>query len=158
MSTPQQHAFRIAQLTSRISRLRTGIAASVLALAGAFTCVAADAATVTYTLQRTSTLTNVDDAEGRWQFDGGRVLLNNNLVGYYTRKKRVSFGIPSSVNKSSMEMTLIWASGNYNFTVQGSHSFSDGSQVGGVSGTSPGFTAFNNATFSGNSNQITITY
>lgn len=138
--------------------LRAGIATGVLALIGAFTSLSAQAATVTYTLQRTSTLTNVDDSEGRWQFDGGRVLVGNSVVGYYTRKKRVSFGIPSSINKSNMEMTVIWASGNYNFTVQGSHSFSDGSQIGGVSATSPGFTAFNNATFSGNSNQITITY
>lgn len=136
--------------------LRAGIATGVLALAGAFTSLSAQAATVTYNLQRTSALTNVDDAEGRWQFDGGQVLIGNSVVGYYTRKKRVSFGIP--INKHNVEITVIWASGNYNFTAQGSHSFSDGYQTGGISATSPGFTAFNNATFTGNSNQITITY
>ena len=116
------------------------------------------AATVTYNLVRTSTLTNVDDTEGRWQFDGGEVFVGATRVGYYTRKKRVSFGIPSSINKAAMEMTVIWGSGDYNFTVQGSHFFGTGATVGGVSATSPGFTAYTDATFAGTSTSITITY
>jgi len=116
------------------------------------------AATVTYGLVKKSTLTNVNDAEGRWQFDGGDVMLNGSKVGHYVRKKRVSFGVPSSVNRSTMEMTIIWATGDYNFTVQGSHYFGTGLQVGGVSATSPGFTAFENAKFSGSSSSITLTY
>lgn len=116
------------------------------------------AATVTYGLVQKSTLTNVDDAEGRWQFDGGDVYLNGTKVGYYTRKKRVSFGIPAASNRSSMEITIIWGTGDYNFTAQGTHYFGSGLEVGGISATSAGFTAFNNATFSGNHTALTITY
>ncbi len=138
-----------------IRLLTTSIITSVVLLT---TSLSAQAATVTYNLVKNSTLTNVNDAEGRWQFDGGDVYIGTNKVGHYTRKKRVSFGIPASINKSSMEMTIIWAWGDYNFTVQGSHYFGSGTQVGGVSATSAGFTAFTDATFTGNSNSITITY
>lgn len=118
----------------------------------------AQAATVTYNLVQKSTLTNVNDTEGRWQFDGGEVYVGTTKVGYYTRKKRVSFGIPSTINKSSMEMTIIWGWGDYNFTLQGSHYFGTGTEVGGVSATSSGFTAFSDATFSGNHKAVTISY
>ncbi|WDE11568.1 hypothetical protein [Thalassomonas haliotis] len=133
------------------------LAATVVTL-GVMASMPSQAATTTYKLVKTSNLTNVNDAEGRWQFDGGYVYIGNTHVGYYTRKKRVSFGIPSSVNKSSMEMTVIWKWGNYNFTVQGSHYFGTGTEVGGVSATSAGFTYLEDATFAGNHNAITITY
>jgi len=132
--------------------------AVVIALSSTLLSMPSQAATVTYKLIKKSTLTNVNDAEGRWQFDGGDVYLGNTKVGYYTRKKRVSFGIPSSVNKSSMELTIIWAWGDYNFTLQGSHHFGSGREVGGVSATSAGFTFLSDATFAGNHNEITITY
>lgn len=132
--------------------------ASLVALLATFASLPTQAASTTYKLVKKSTLTNVNDAEGRWQFDGGDVYLGSTKVGHYTRKKRVSFGIPSSVNKSSMEMTIIWAWGDYNFTLQGSHYFGTGKEVGGVSATSAGFTLFQDATFAGNSNSITITY
>lgn len=133
--------------------LALGLTASSMLLA-----IPAQAATATYKLVQKSTLTNVNDTEGRWQFDGGEVYVGSTKVGYYTRKKRVSFGIPSSINKSSMEMTIIWAWGDYNFTVQGSHYFGTGKEVGGISATSTGFTAFSDATFAGDHQAITITY
>jgi hypothetical protein len=134
------------------------IFAVAIALSSTLLTMPSQAATVTYKLVKKSTLTNVNDAEGRWQFDGGDVYLGSTKVGHYTRKKRVSFGIPSSVNRSSMEMTIIWAWGDYNFTLQGSHHFGTGREVGGVSATSAGFTAYTDATFAGNHNAITITY
>lgn len=133
--------------------LALGLTASSMLLA-----LPAQAATATYQLVQKSTLTNVNDTEGRWQFDGGEVYVGSTKVGYYTRKKRVSFGIPSSINKSSMEMTIIWAWGDYNFTVQGSHYFGTGKEVGGISATSTGFTAYSDATFAGDHQAITITY
>jgi len=139
-------------------KLRNAVIASALVAAGSLVALPSQAATYTLDLVRKSTLTNVDDSEGRWQFDGGNVYMNDSLVGYYTRKKRVSFGIPSSINKSSMEMTIIWRYGDYNFTVQGTHYFGSGKEVGGVSATSTGFTAFEDSTFTGDSNTITITY
>lgn len=116
------------------------------------------AATVTYDFVKTSTLTNVNDAEGRWQYDGGKVYLGTTHVANYIRKKRVSFGVPSSVNKSTVETTVIWRWGDYNFTMQGSHYFGTGKEVGGISATSAGFTAFQDATFAGDHTTATITY
>lgn len=132
--------------------------ATAIILGASLAAMSSYGSTVTYDLTKKSTLTNVNDAEGRWQFDGGDVYVGRNLVGHYTRKKRVSFGIPSSINKSSMEMTIIWKYGDYNFTVQGSHYFGTGKEAGGVSATSAGFTAFQDATFSGDHKSITITY
>ena len=142
-------------MKKRRSRLFLALIISVIAT---IVTLPTQAATVTYKLVQKSTLTNVSDTEGRWQFDGGDVYIGSTKVGYYTRHKRVSFGIPSSINKSSMEMTIIWAWGDYNFTVQGSHYFGTGTEVGGVSATSAGFTAYQNATFAGNHTAITLTY
>jgi len=133
------------------------LAYGVLAVTAA-AAIPAQAATVTYTLVKKSALTNVNDGEGRWQFDGGDVYVGATKVGHYTRKKRVSFGIPAAVNKSSMEMTIIWASGDHNFTVQGTHYFGTGREVGGISATSPGFSAFDNAKFAGSSTSMTVTF
>lgn len=116
------------------------------------------AATLTYDLVKTSTLTNVDDAEGRWQFSGGKVYYGNTHVGHFISKKRVSFGVPSSVNKAAVETTFIWNWGDHNFTIQGTHYFGTGKQVGGVSAVSPGFSAFEDATYSGTHQKITINY
>lgn len=135
-------------------QLTTLAAASLLTLASGPSM----AASVTYDLVRTSTLTNVDDAEGRWQFSGGKVFVGQYHVGHFISKKRVSFGVPSSVNKAAVETTIIWNWGDHNFTVQGTHYFGSGQQVGGVSAASPGFSAFNDATYSGTHQQITIDY
>ena len=81
---------------------------SVLAILS-LSCFAipAFAGSFTYDFVRTSTLTNVDDAEGRWQFSGGKVYLGNSHVGYFVSKKRVSFGA-SPVNRAALETTIIW--------------------------------------------------
>lgn len=134
------------------------IALLTTTLFGTFTGLAAQAATMDLNLERTSTLTVTNDAEGRWQLDGGKVLMGESHVGYYTRKKRISFAVPASVNKSSVEITVFWVSGNYSFTLQGSQSMTDGSQVGSVSAGSAGFTAMHDAVYSGTTNQVTIYY
>lgn len=145
-------------LISRKTLSHRFIALLSVMLFGAFTSLAAQAATMNLNLERTSTLTVANDAEGRWQLDGGKVLMGESLVGYYTRKKRISFAVPASVNKSAVEITVFWASGNYSFTLQGSQSMSDGSQVGSVSAGSAGFTAMHDAVYSGTTNQLTIYY
>lgn len=131
---------------------------SLAAITFASMAATASAATVTFNLTRQSILTNVSDAEGRWQFDGGNVYVGRSLIGHYTRKKRVSFGIPNTINKAAMEMTIIWAVGNLNFTVEGTHSFSTGAETGGVSAVSPGLAAIQNATFTGDSDTLIINY
>lgn len=138
--------------------LKRYLAPAVLAAATCMFALPSQAAQVTYNLSRVGSLTNVNDSAGRWQFDGGNVYLGGSHVGYYVRKKRVSFGIPSSVNKAAVETTIIWKWGNYNFTVQGSHYFGNGAQYGGVSATSAGWTSLQNGTYTGNASSITLTY
>ncbi|MFV2056642.1 MAG: hypothetical protein ACC707_09250 [Thiohalomonadales bacterium] len=117
----------------------------------------AQSATVTFDFVREGTLTNVDDAEGRWQFSGGKVFLRKSHVGHYIRKKRVSFGVHSTVNKSTVETTVIWRWGNGNFTMQGTHYFGTGTEAGGISATSVEFSGLQNATFTGDNTTTTIT-
>ena len=134
------------------------LASGIVAGAALFFALPSQASTVTYNLTRVGSLTNVDDAAGRWQFDGGNVFLNGTHVGYYIRKKRVSFGVPSSVNKAAVETTIIWKWGNYAFTMAGTHYFGNGAQVGGVSATSAGWTSMQDATYSGTHTSVTIDY
>ncbi|MBK5966059.1 hypothetical protein CCR95_18740 [Thiocystis minor] len=99
-------------------------------------------------LTRTSTLTNVDDSEGLWQYDGGEISLGGDLVGYYARKKRVSDGV--ILNAATVEMTL-FADGTsppQNLTLLGSHSFNSGDEIGSVSAASSDFSAFIGIQFS----------
>ncbi len=130
-----------------------GLATTMLLASMATT---ASAGSTTFRLTRESTLTNVDDAEGRWQFDGGNVYIGRNLVGHYTRSKRISFGVPT--NKHAMEMTIMLNDTNSNFTVQGSHYFTTGEEIGGVSAASAGLSAIQHATFTGDSDTLTINF
>ncbi len=119
----------------------------------------ADSATIDLT--RTSTLTNVDDAEGRWQYDGGEVRFLKKLVGYYTRQKRVSFGVPASVNAASVSITVFLTGSStppQNVTLQGAHDFSSGNEIGGVSATSSDYSFLRGASFSGSSSSIELTW
>lgn len=115
------------------------------------------AGSFTYDLVRTSTLTNVDDAEGRWQFSGGKVYLGTTHVGYFASKKRVSFGA-SAVNRAALETTIIWRYGDHNITVQGSHYFGTGAEEGSVSATSSAFSYLKGANVSGTHEHLTFTY
>jgi hypothetical protein len=115
------------------------------------------AGTLTFDLVRTSTLTNVDDAEGRWQFSGGNVYLSGNHVGYFVSKKRVSFGA-SPVNRAALDTTIIWKYGDHNITVQGTHYFGTGAEEGSVSATSSAFSYLKDANVSGTYQHLTFTY
>jgi len=114
------------------------------------------AASFTLNLVRTGNLTNVDDAEGRWQFSGGEVYLGKSLIGYFVSKKRVSFAVP--LNKAALETTIILKSGDNNITFQGEHSFDTGKQEGAVSAASAGLSGFRDATVSGSNSALTFTY
>lgn len=138
------------------SRMKPLMVAATLAVTAFVTALPANAATVTYKTIRAGNLTNVTDAEGRWQFSGGNVMLGTTHVGYFVRKKRFSFGQAS--NKAAVETTIIWKWGSHALTAQGSHDFSSGAEVGGISATSAGFLAYKDATFAGTHNEMTITY
>ena len=142
-------------MNSRTSRL---LASAVLAITGFVATLPSHAATVTYSTVRTGPLTNVDDAEGRWQFSGGKVYLGRTHVGYFIRKKRVSFALSGLVNKGSVETTVMWKWGRHAMTLQGSHNFSSGKQVGGVSATSAGFSAYEGGSYTGSPAEFSITF
>ena len=83
-------------------------------------------------------LENVDDAAGRWQYEGGRVLDGAKQVGYYATTKRVTFRATDSQNTAMLEMTIFFlgSAPPDNITIEGSHDFSSGKQVGSVSAAS----------------------
>ncbi len=109
-------------------------------------------------LVQTSTLTNVDDAEGRWQYDGGEVRFQGVRIGYYTRTKRVSFGGGSPLNAAAVTLTLFIPGTDppENVTLQGSHSFNNGDQVGGISAASSGLSFLVGGSFSVESDTLTL--
>ena len=137
-----------------INRVKTSILAIILL---GFFATPSFASSFTYNLVRTSTLTNVDDTEGRWQFSGGKVYFGKSHVGYFVSKKRVSFGA-TAVNRAALETTIIWKYGDHNVTVQGTHYFSTGKQEGAVSAASAGFSFIKDATVSGTYKYLTFTY
>jgi hypothetical protein len=110
--------------------------ASLLCLALVLVCGNAYA-DVTLTLVRLS-LTNVTDAEGGFQFDGGDVKLGAQLIGHYARVKRFSTVGTAPQNTAAVTITifLLGADPPENLTLQGSHSFNTGGQIGSVSAAS----------------------
>lgn len=106
---------------------------------------------VRYKLTRT-VLKNVDDAAGRWQFEGGSVSrINSNgngqKVANYSSTKRVTFGATDGdgLNAATVTTTFLFLSGGggggggENLTLMGTHNFSSGNQMGSVSAASNAF-------------------
>lgn len=88
-------------------------------------------------------LTNVDDAAGRWQFDGGEVYQKAKHVAHYASVKRVVFKATEAQNTAMLTITLFWLGKQppENMTLQGSHDFNSGGQIGSVSAASAAFAA-----------------
>ncbi|KAH0544911.1 hypothetical protein FGG08_000991 [Glutinoglossum americanum] len=86
------------------------------------------------------TLTNVEDAAGRWQFEGGSATHNDQHVANYSSIKRVTFGgaDQDSQNAASLTITIFFI-GNHppeTITLQGAHDFGSGNATGSVSAAS----------------------
>lgn len=139
---------------SAFSRLMAAAAITAsLALASA-----ANAGSVTLTLNRAS-LTNVDDAAGRWQHEGGQILKNGAVVGNYAAHRRVTFGGTNAQNTAMLTMTLFF-NGQFppqNVTLQGSHDFGSGRYIGSVSAASSRYSWLQDANFSGNAATSSLT-
>ena len=58
-------------------------------------------------LERT-TLQNVDDAAGRWQFEGGSVVEDTRQVGHYASTKRVIFGATDAQNTAMLTIEVFF--------------------------------------------------
>lgn len=121
-------------------------------------CANAAHAQVTLTLTTTTALTNVVDPAGLWQFDGGTVSLDNDVIGHFARTKRVVTGATSPQNTAALTITIFFLGSDppENITLQGSHSFNNGQQRGSISGASAGIPGAVGTTFQGASNALTF--
>jgi hypothetical protein len=111
------------------------------------------------TLKR-EVLENVDDSAGRWQFTGGKVYQGKEHVAYYAGTKRVIFGATDPQNTASLTITIFFIGEKppQNITLQGTHDFNSGDQIGSVSAASSKYAAVIGAQFfrSGAADTITI--
>ncbi len=95
--------------------------------------------TLKYTLHR-DCLANTDDAAGRWQIEGGKVMQGKEHVANYSSVKRVSCGTTEQ-NTAMLWVTLFFLKGHppENITLHGSHDFNSGGEIGSVSAASSAF-------------------
>lgn len=126
-----------------------------------YSCVA-NAASATITLVQDS-LTNVDDAAGRWQHEGGRVLFDSEQIGYYAAHRRVTDAGTTPMNTAMLTITLFIPgrlNAPDNVTIQGSHDFISGEYIGSVSAASSIYSFLIGADIKGNTvaNTMTITW
>ena len=91
---------------------------------------------LTLTLER-SVLNNVDDAAGRWQYEGGRVFEATRDVGWYAGTKRVIFGATDAENAAALMLEVFFQPTRrpQSLVLQGAHDIS-GDEVGSVSAAS----------------------
>jgi photosystem II stability/assembly factor-like uncharacterized protein len=107
---------------------------------------------------RRQTLRNVDDAVGRWQYDGGEVLRDGNHVADYAGTKRVTNAATTAQNTAMLTITIFFKGKTppENLTLQGAHHFGTGGQVGSVSAASPEYLHFIGQPFRTSGNTIFI--
>jgi hypothetical protein len=107
-------------------------------------------------------LTNVDDAAGRWQFEGGQVTEGGKQVANYASIKRVVFkGTDQNNQNAATVTTTILFLGNLppeNITLQGAHGFNRGYEIGSVSAASTAYATQIGKQYSrnGDTNVVTI--
>jgi hypothetical protein len=113
-------------------------------------------AALKYTLVR-ECLNNVEDAAGRWQIEGGRVLQRGRHVANYSSVKRVSCGTREQ-NTAMLWLTLFFLKGKppENMTLHGAHDFNSGNENGSVSAASAAFAARIGRQFKRIVNNLTI--
>jgi hypothetical protein len=122
--------------------MKLGIKAALIAAltALALWTPAANAGSVVLTLTRT-TLNNVPDAAGTWQYEGGNIFKGTVKVGQYALTRRsIIGGTTTPLNTAATTITLFFAlaSGTapQNVTLQGAHDFTIGNFRGSVSAAS----------------------
>lgn len=85
-------------------------------------------------------LQNVDDAAGRWQFEGGAVMHGREHVANYASTKRVTYQgtDQDGQNTAAVTITIFYLGGHPpgTITLQGAHDFNSGDETGSVSAAS----------------------
>jgi hypothetical protein len=88
-------------------------------------------------------LTNVDDAAGRRQFEGGEVFQENRHIANYASTMRGVIQGTEAQNTAMLTMTLFFIGQpqqpTENLTLQGSHNVGSGEEIGSVSAASPAY-------------------
>ena len=110
--------------------MKLGMKALVAASAIALFAPLANAGSVALTLTRTS-LTNVADAAGLWQHQGGDIMKGAVKVGQYALHRRVTTGgTTAPLNTAMTTLTLFFGAqagtAPQNVTLEGAHDFSAG--------------------------------
>jgi hypothetical protein len=114
-----------------IGKLVVVAAAFLLTVSASTQAMAGSAA---LTLVR-STLYNVADAAGTWQYEGGVVKKSTTNVGYYAIQRRVVNGGTTAYNTAMTKVNLYLGSPYYNVVLEGSHYYSNGYFYGSTSAT-----------------------
>jgi hypothetical protein len=111
----------------------------------------------TLMLERT-VLNNVDDAAGRWQYEGGTVFEDKRQVGFYASTKRVIFGATDAQNTAMLTLEVFFTPQMppRNIVMQGAHDFNSGGEIGSVSAASGAFAAHIGKQFARAANVLTI--
>lgn len=89
-------------------------------------------------------LQNVDDAAGRWQYEGGKVFDKEKHVAYYAGTKRVIFMATEAQNTAMLTITLFFFPEKppQTITLQGAHDFNSGNETGSVSAASNAYKSY----------------
>jgi hypothetical protein len=100
---------------------------------------------LTFRLERHA-LNNTQDPAGVWQFEGGFVFdMSGTRVGSYSSTKRMTTSAlepPLNAGTLTLSILFLGSSPPENVTVQGSHDFSSGNEVGSVSAASSSRAAY----------------
>ncbi len=118
------------------------------------------AGSITLSTVSTVTLTNVDDAAGRYQYDGGDILNSAGAdIGDYWITRRVTFGA-TTTNQAPMTLVLLIdgrSTPSENITMHGLHSFSSGVAKGGIAAASSTMSYLNGGSFTHDAAAATLT-
>jgi hypothetical protein len=96
------------------------------------------------------TLTNVDDAAGRWQHEGGTALRGTTVIANYATVRRVTNGGTNAQNTAMLTTTLFFTGTTTppeNITLQGAHDFNSGNEIGSVIAASGAHSQFRTGSF-----------
>jgi len=96
-----------------------------------------------------SSLKNVDDSAGRYQYAGGKVYENGEHIAQFASTKRVITGGTDVQNTAMLTVTIFFLGQKptENITLQGSHDFDSGKGIGSVSAASKQYSYLIGKTF-----------
>jgi hypothetical protein len=111
---------------------------------------------LTFTLTQ-KCLTDVKDAAGYWEIEGGTLTENEVNVGTYSSVRRADCGT-TPLNATMVWMTFFFQKSKppENITVHGSRDIASGSEIGSVSATSPTYAAHITKAYKRVANTVTI--